>query len=501
MKKRYTVWMKGDEKIVLTKRQKRCFFAICASIILIWLSSFSSLSGNTGLLFWLLGMILLFYGIIAFIICLFEESKRPYQLPIEIVEESEGERAFQEKSYPDAYTKSYPSEICYNEEAAEYSGYNQTGRVKNSPLKGQKNFTIRNLSDLDSDTMHRLKKQYISIDLETTGLNAQTDRIIEIGIALFQNGEETERYDTLIDPGILIPAKATAINHITNDMIAAAPRECIVCPVIAERLKDVLKGEIIVCAHNAPFDISFLAELLSRYGYSGNIDFVDTLAISRRLLDNMRGYKLVLVAEKLGVALKHAHRAMDDAEACGKILWELLDCEEAKRMEEERMVLERERMFEESRPTEEEWEVCAYIQKTLAENGEAVEHIRFGKDSKGYVHVYYLSTLLKFKFSKKKGKYIIVPKKSLAENTEETESCPKSEGGEENVRFFFKTPFDLEKISPYILEAYERVRESIITSFCIGALSEKTVKVLLKEYHPLSLRDMEKYLEAAQKKE
>lgn len=73
------------------------------------------------------------------------------------------------------------------------------------------------------ETIEKIKEEFIAFDVETTGLSALNDEIIEIGAVRFKNGYITERFSTLINPKIPIPIEATKVNHITNEMVKNAP--------------------------------------------------------------------------------------------------------------------------------------------------------------------------------------------------------------------------------------------------------------------------------------
>lgn len=175
------------------------------------------------------------------------------------------------------------------------------------------------------ETLARLKERYITIDFETTGLNPKTDRIIEIGAVVFENGKPTKTFSTLVNPGIPIPARATQINHISNATVMFAPSESSAISQFVDFLGNALQGETIICAHNADFDMKFLGETLIRQGYSGTLDSVDTLAIARKMVSGVENYKLTTLIEHYGIETGQAHRATSDALACGKLLAIFLD--------------------------------------------------------------------------------------------------------------------------------------------------------------------------------
>ena len=121
---------------------------------------------------------------------------------------------------------------------------------------------------VDDNAIQELKQRYIAFDVETTGLSPMNDKIIEVGAVLFENGEITKRYSTLVNPEVSVPYSATAVNHITNEMVKDAPKEKVVYAELVDFLGDALNQQTAICAHNASFDMNFLSETLMR-AYSG----------------------------------------------------------------------------------------------------------------------------------------------------------------------------------------------------------------------------------------
>lgn len=165
--------------------------------------------------------------------------------------------------------------------------------------------------------------EYIAFDIETTGLNRTNDRIIEIGAVLYQNGQISNKYGTLIHSVNHIPQSASRVNHITDEMLLNAPSEEQAYLEIIDFMKNAISGDVPLVAHNASFDISFLKNTLERLGYNGNLKYIDTLALSKKKLD-LCNYKQQTVADFFGIDNKNAHRALDDAETCGMIFAKLL---------------------------------------------------------------------------------------------------------------------------------------------------------------------------------
>lgn len=187
--------------------------------------------------------------------------------------------------------------------------------------------------DFDDSAIEQLHSRYIAFDVETTGLSPYTDRIIEVGAVLFENEQPIKQFGTLINPKIKIPSSATAVNHITDEMVYNAPSEEKVYTDLVHCLGDALDGQTLLCAHNAKFDMDFLCQTLIRLGYNGKIYYVDTLSISRGMNLGLDNYKQPTLAEHFAIVNEQEHRAVSDAKTCGIILSKLLDL---KREEKER---------------------------------------------------------------------------------------------------------------------------------------------------------------------
>ena len=130
---------------------------------------------------------------------------------------------------------------------------------------------------------------------------------------------------------------ATAINHITNEMISTAPPEKRAFSDLISFWGDVLDTRTILCAHNARFDMDFLSETLMRLGYDGKIKYIDTLRLSKNMIYGVENHKQQTLANYFGIVNSHEHRATSDAKVCGEILLKLIDMknEEAERKERE----------------------------------------------------------------------------------------------------------------------------------------------------------------------
>ncbi len=160
------------------------------------------------------------------------------------------------------------------------------------------------------------------VDLETTGTDRQHDAITEIGAVKYRGGERLGTLQTLVNPGIRIPAEITVITGITESMVMTAPRIDQVLPTLWEFI-----GEAVVVGHNIGFDLAFLAAAALRCGYEplGN-RHVDTLALARRLIrDEVPNLKLSTLCSRLRLPHRSSHRALDDAMATADLLHHLLE--------------------------------------------------------------------------------------------------------------------------------------------------------------------------------
>ena len=158
---------------------------------------------------------------------------------------------------------------------------------------------------------HFLSSQtFVAFDTETTGLWAQAHRVVEIGAVRFNlSSESTEIFSTLINPQRPMPEEVINIHGITDEMVADAPSIEIVLP----RFIDFC-GDSILLAHNASFDISFIACELERTNLKfGDNLILDTVDIYRRLFPGLPKYSLLRLAQKFNFAKTQDHRAVSDA--------------------------------------------------------------------------------------------------------------------------------------------------------------------------------------------
>lgn len=163
-----------------------------------------------------------------------------------------------------------------------------------------------------------MPQTFVAIDLETTGLNSERDAVIEIGAVKYRNGQPTEEFSTLVNPGRPIPYEITMLTGITDRDVITAPR----FDQVADQLARFV-GPSPVVGHSVGFDLSFLRVqglLLENIGF-------DTWELASILLPSLPGYSLPALAERFGLKSPQQHRALDDAQAAGRLF--LLLCERA----------------------------------------------------------------------------------------------------------------------------------------------------------------------------
>lgn len=156
---------------------------------------------------------------------------------------------------------------------------------------------------------------FCAFDTETTGLDAESGRVIELGAVKFSRDGEIGTFRTLLDPLMPIPPEATRVNHITDGMVRGMPSERDVMPQFVEFSRDA-----VLVAHNAQFDLRFVNAALLRLGLGPLQNrAVDTLRLSRAAFPDAGRWRLGALAARLSIDAGNAHRALDDALVCMKV--------------------------------------------------------------------------------------------------------------------------------------------------------------------------------------
>ena len=178
-------------------------------------------------------------------------------------------------------------------------------------LYGVEAYFINDVDDrvvVHGDTNASFSDEIVCFDIETTGLNKKYEVIIEIGAVVLKNGEITDRFNTFVSPGRILSPEIIGLTGITDEMLVGAPSQ-------EEALRAFLDfaGDRPLAAHNAEFDMGFIAAGCRKYGIPFENPSVDSLILAQNLLPDLGKYKLDIVAEHLQLPAFNHHRASDDA--------------------------------------------------------------------------------------------------------------------------------------------------------------------------------------------
>ena len=135
----------------------------------------------------------------------------------------------------------------------------------------------------------------VAFDIETTGLNAGSDRMTEIGAVIYAGGEIKETFNTFVDPGMHIPAEITQLTGITDRDVKGAPSEA----EAYEKLPRICRRSPDKSLHNADFDTGFMSAAAARSGIEFEPVYLDTLVLARALLPDLKRHKLDIVSNRL----------------------------------------------------------------------------------------------------------------------------------------------------------------------------------------------------------
>ena len=185
---------------------------------------------------------------------------------------------------------------------------------------------VNEVQQIDLFSMNQKQTDYwekhdtvVVFDLETTGLDARSCQIIEIGAVKIQKGSIIETFQTLINPEMPIPREITEITHIDDGMVANAP-------TLEQVLPDFYRFTYgaVLSAYNIDFDYQFLDISGKKLRLLFNNEQIDTLRLARNKVPSLSNYKLGTVVKALNITLENAHRALADAYATAKVFIKLI---------------------------------------------------------------------------------------------------------------------------------------------------------------------------------
>lgn len=163
------------------------------------------------------------------------------------------------------------------------------------------------------------EETYVVFDVETTGLSAVYNKIIELAAVKIHKGEEIDRFERFVNPHESISEIITKLTGITDDMVKDAPE---IDPVLEDFYAFI--GDHTLVAHNASFDMGFLHVNYRKIGRQIPNPVIDTLELGRFLFPEMKSHRLNVLCKKLNISLDNHHRAVYDAEATAQMLWKML---------------------------------------------------------------------------------------------------------------------------------------------------------------------------------
>lgn len=156
---------------------------------------------------------------------------------------------------------------------------------------------------------------YAIVDIETTGSHTAYSRVTEISIFHHDGEKYSEVFNSLIDPGVPVPAYITGLTGITNEMLEKAPS----FEQVADKVYELLKGRIFV-AHNVNFDFNFLKTEFEREGLELTEKKLCTVRLGRKIIPGLKSYSLGNLCSHIGIRINDRHRAGGDAAATAELL-------------------------------------------------------------------------------------------------------------------------------------------------------------------------------------
>lgn len=163
-------------------------------------------------------------------------------------------------------------------------------------------------------------KDYVCVDIETTGIRPKWDKIIEIGAVKVRDGKVVDIFSELIYPGIHVPPRITQLTGITDEMVAGKSKIEEVLPRFVEFAEnDLLLG------HNLRFDYSFLKQNAINMNLEFTKQGLDTLKIARKVLPQLESRALDYLCDYYNIKDENHHRAFNDASVTSQLYLILME--------------------------------------------------------------------------------------------------------------------------------------------------------------------------------
>ena len=167
-----------------------------------------------------------------------------------------------------------------------------------------------------SESSKTEKEIYVILDLETTGLDTASDKILEIGALKVEGTEVVDTFHCLVNTGDTVSKTIVSLTGITDELICdKGMRE----KEAVEGFQDFAAGAMVI-GYNVKFDMAFIMSACSRLGINNQISKTrDVLALARRKIEDVENYKMETVARYFGIEDKIMHRALGDCEIVRRI--------------------------------------------------------------------------------------------------------------------------------------------------------------------------------------
>ena len=156
--------------------------------------------------------------------------------------------------------------------------------------------------------------EIVVFDIETTGIDANNERITEIGAVKIKDFAVIDTFNSFVNPQKPIPKHVVELTGITDDMVSGAP----LIDEVLERFVEFCNGCVLV-AHNAQFDVGFMENSAARCGKDFNFTYVDTLPLARSMYPQLKNHRLDTLVKHLKLKEFNHHRASDDAKALADV--------------------------------------------------------------------------------------------------------------------------------------------------------------------------------------
>jgi len=162
--------------------------------------------------------------------------------------------------------------------------------------------------------------EFSVVDVETTGMYAEFNRVMDIGVVKIKKGKVIEEWETLINPQQVIPRYITSFTKISKSHVRNKKEFSHFAPKV-----DVLLKESVFVAHNVYFDYWFLWFEMKRAGFSFNLPKLCTVMLGRKLTPGLASANLDSLADSYGIRIENRHRALPDAKAAADLLVRFID--------------------------------------------------------------------------------------------------------------------------------------------------------------------------------